>query len=132
MDNSCIFCKIVAGEVPAEKVYEDDEFLAFLDIRPLSPGHTLVIPKQHYRWVWDLPADRQVSPNIGRYFEMVQRIAQALQKSFGTEEVQAKIIGEEVPHAHVWIFPAPEKAQGDKQDFKTNADKVRAVLSKAK
>ena len=47
--NDCVFCKIVAGEIPAHKVYEDDKYLAFLDIRPLSPGHTLVIPKTHFR-----------------------------------------------------------------------------------
>jgi histidine triad (HIT) family protein len=46
-DKNCVFCKIVAGEIPAEKIYEDTSFLAFMDIRPLSPGHTLVIPKEH-------------------------------------------------------------------------------------
>lgn len=51
----CPFCKIVGGEIPSAKVYEDDEHLAFLDIRPQSPGHTLIIPKKHQRWVWDVP-----------------------------------------------------------------------------
>ena len=50
----CLFCKIVAGEIPCQKVYEDDKFLAFLDIKPQSPGHTLLIPKTHYRWVYDV------------------------------------------------------------------------------
>ena len=50
----CIFCKIVAGEIPCRKVYEDDNFLAFFDVRPLNLGHTLVIPKKHCRWVWDV------------------------------------------------------------------------------
>jgi histidine triad (HIT) family protein len=119
---SCIFCKIVRGEVPAEKVYENDEFLAFLDIRPLAPGHTLVIPKQHYRWVWDVP-------NIGAYFETVKKIARALQKAFGSvDEVHSKVIGEEVPHAHVWLYPAPDKVSGDKNDFKANAKKIRQAI----
>ena len=117
----CIFCRIVRGEIPAEKVYEDADFLAFLDIRPLSPGHTLVIPKAHARWVWD------VEP-IGPYFERVQKIARAIQKAFGTEEVHSKIFGEEVPHAHIWVFPAPDKAVGDKNDFPGNAGKIRTAL----
>jgi len=62
---NCIFCKIVKGEIPAYKIYEDENFLAFLDINPQSPGHTQVIPKRHYRWVWDIP-------NVGAYFEVVK------------------------------------------------------------
>ena len=119
MEN-CIFCKIVAGEVPAQKVYEDDEFLAFLDIHPQTPGHVQVIPKKHYRWVWDMP-------HIGAYFELVQKIAHAQQNAFATEWILSKIIGDEVPHAHVWVFPSNE-AQGDKMDFAGNAEKIRAVL----
>lgn len=119
--NDCIFCAIAAGELPAEKVYEDEAFLAFLDIRPLSPGHTLVIPKRHYRYVWDVE-------NMGPYFEVVRMIARALQKISGTDEVYMKVIGEEVPHAHVWVYANPEKAQGDKNDFAGEAAKLRAAL----
>ena len=119
----CIFCKIARGEIPAEKVYEDAEFLAFLDIRPQAPGHTLVIPKEHYRWVWDVP-------NVGRYFEIVKKIAQAMQKTFGAiDEIHSRVIGEEVPHAHVWLYPAPDKAQGDKSDLVGNAGKIRKALA---
>ena len=119
---SCIFCKIAKGEIPAEKVYEDADYLAFLDIRPLAPGHTLVIPKKHYRWVWDVP-------NIGAYFETVKKVALALQKAFGSvDEVHSKVIGEEVPHAHVWLYPAPDKVSGDKNDFNANAEKIRQAL----
>ena len=127
----CIFCKIVKREIPAEIVYEDDDFLAFLDIRPQAPGHTQVIPKQHYRYVWDLPVGRQVSPNIGQYFEVVQKIAQAMRNTFGpTDEVHSRIMGDEVHHAHIWLYPPPAKASGDKMDFKTNAEKIRAALQK--
>ena len=117
----CIFCKIIAKEIPAEVVYEDAQFLAFLDIRPLSPGHTLVIPKAHHRWVWD------VTP-IGSYFEIAQKIAHAQQKAFGTEMIFSKVIGNEVPHAHVWLFPAPNDTVGDKNDFQNNAEKIRTHL----
>jgi histidine triad (HIT) family protein len=125
---SCIFCKIVRGEIPAHKVYEEENFLAFLDIHPQTPGHVQVIPKMHYRWVWDLPACRQASPNIGEYFEVVQKIALAQRKAFGTEWIISKTVGDEVHHAHVWIFPGLD-AVGDKNDFEGNAAKIRAQLS---
>jgi histidine triad (HIT) family protein len=120
MDN-CIFCKIVRREIPAELVYEDDKFLAFLDIHPQSPGHTLVIPNEHYRWVWD-------HPEAGKYFEVAQKIALAQKKAFGIDSVLAKIVGEEVPHAHVWLIPNPNETPGDKLDFKGNAAKIRQNL----
>ncbi len=122
MTSDCLFCKIIKGEIPSFKVYEDDEYLAFLDIRPLSPGHAVVIPKKHYRWVWDVP-------EVGAYFETTRKIAVAIQKSFGTDAVVSKIIGEEVPHAHICLFPEPKEAQGDKNDFAGNAEKIRAQLS---
>ena len=115
----CIFCKIVAGEIPSTKVYEDERFLAFLDIRPQTPGHTLVIPKQHCRWVWD------VLP-IGHYFEVVQKVALAQKKAFNVEIVRSQIFGEEVPHAHIWVWA--HDAAGDKSDFAGNAEKIKAKL----
>jgi histidine triad (HIT) family protein len=119
--NDCIFCKIVKGEIPAYKVYEDEKFLAFLDIRPLSPGHTLVIPKKHYRFVWDVL-------NAGEYFEVAKKIAQAQQKVFGTDVIWSKIMGDEIPHAHIWVFPHAEQAKGDKNDFAGNAEKLKSIL----
>jgi histidine triad (HIT) family protein len=94
----CIFCKIVKGEIPSYKIYEDKDFYAFLDIMPRNPGHTLVIPKQHYRWVWDVP-------NIGKYYEVVQKVARALKEEFKTDFVVSMVFGEEIPHAHVWVVP---------------------------
>ncbi|OGF27071.1 hypothetical protein A2303_04330 [Candidatus Falkowbacteria bacterium RIFOXYB2_FULL_47_14] len=94
----CVFCKIAAGEIPCHKVFEDDGFLAFLDITPRNPGHVLVIPKKHYRWVWDVP-------DIGAYFTAVGKIANALRRAMGTEWVVSAVFGEEVVHAHVWLVP---------------------------
>ena len=125
----CIFCKIIDGSVPAHVVYEDSDFLAFLDIRPLSPGHTLVVPKKHYRYVWDVPTDRDTSPNIAAYFELVQKIARALQRVSKTDQVRMKVIGDEVPHAHVWVFADPDTAKGSKDTFAENAELLRAALS---
>lgn len=128
---NCIFCKIVRGEIPAHKVYEDDNFLAFLDINPQSPGHTQVIPKKHYRWVWDVPAAAEAKagePTIERYFELARKIALAQQKAFNTEWILSKIIGDEVEHAHIWVFPNSD-ISGNAKDFENNAEKIRKFIS---
>lgn len=118
----CIFCRIVSGEIPAHKIYEDEQCIAFLDIHPQSPGHVQVIPKQHYRWVWDVP-------DVGHYFEVARSIAKAQQQVFKTEWVLSKIIGDEVPHAHIWVFPDPKSAQGDKNNFETNKELLMKSLN---
>lgn len=121
----CIFCKIANKEIPANIIYENDDFMAFLDINPQSPGHCQVIPKNHYRWVWDVP-------NVGDYFEIVKKVALAQQKAFGTEWILSKIVGDEVGHAHIWIYPAKagpdSKIQGNAKDFEANAEKLRKFI----
>ncbi|MBP9757029.1 MAG: HIT family protein [Candidatus Pacebacteria bacterium] len=116
----CVFCKIVRKEIPATVVYEDDHFLAFMDIHPHASGHVQVVPKEHYRWVWDVP-------EIGHYFEVVQKIAKAQQRVFH-ESVRSRVMGDEVHHAHVWLFPHPEETPGDKNDFVGNATKIIEAL----
>jgi histidine triad (HIT) family protein len=96
MDMGCIFCKIIKGEIPCYKVYEDDQFFAFLDIRPTNKGHCLVVPKNHYRWVWDVNED---------YSKIVNKIANAQKKAFETSWVVSFVMGEEVPHAHIHLVP---------------------------
>ena len=109
--DDCIFCKIVNKEIPCYKVYEDDNFLAFLDIMPRNLGHTLIIPKKHYRWVWDVP-------DIGEYYEVVGKLANAIKKAMKTELIVSVVIGEEVPHAHVWLVPRFENdGHGNNLDF---------------
>lgn len=107
----CIFCRIANGELPSYKVYEDDEFMAFLDIRPLNKGHTLVIPKKHERWVWDVE-------NPGRYFEVVTHVANAIRKAFNPERVMSAVLGEQVNHAHIWLIPKyPDDGHGASINF---------------
>ncbi len=120
--NECIFCKIALKQVPSNVVYEDSRFLAFLDIRPLSPGHTLVIPKQHIRWVWD-------TPEFKDYVGIAQKIAFAQRKAFKTEAIRSKIVGDEVHHAHIWVYPDPHTAQGNSKDFDSNQKILRDELS---
>jgi len=94
----CIFCKIARGEIPCYKIYEDKNYLAFLDISPRNPGHTLVIPKRHYRWVWDVD-------DIGGYYKIVGKIANGIRKAMKTEWIISLVLGEEIHHAHVWLVP---------------------------
>lgn len=94
----CLFCKIIAGEIPCYKVREDENFLAFLDIHPVSAGHTLIIPKKHCRWIWEVE-------NFGKYFENVREVAKKLQDKLGAEWVEMKVVGVDVSHAHVHLIP---------------------------
>ncbi len=97
--DDCIFCKIIKGEIPCHKVYEDDNFLAFLDINPISAGHTLLIPKTHYRWVYDVP-------NFSEYWQIAQKIALAIKNSdLNPEYVSFLTMGNEVHHSHIHIIP---------------------------
>ncbi|PIP51835.1 HIT family protein [Candidatus Beckwithbacteria bacterium CG22_combo_CG10-13_8_21_14_all_01_47_9] len=116
----CLFCKIIKGEIKSYKIYEDKEFLAFLDIFPKSAGHTLVIPKAHVQWVWDYP-------ELGRYFELVGKLARHLRRVSGHEVVRGLVYGVEVPHAHVHLMPN----QTDEFDGKQLvADKLLALAKR--
>lgn len=118
---NCIFCKIVNKEIPSYTVYEDDNFLVFLDINPQSAGHCQVIPKKHYRWVWDVP-------NVGEYFEVVRKIAEAQRKVFDTDWVLSKIVGDEVLHAHIWVYPN-SNIKGNSKDFEKNQQLLVEALN---
>ena len=117
-EKNCVFCKIVRGEIPSTKIYEDENFLAFLDIHPLAPGHTQIIPKKHYRYVWDVP-------NAGEYFEIAKKIALAQKKAFNADIVRSQIYGEEVYHAHIWLWP---DVPGDSNNLAEIAKKLVEAL----
>ncbi len=115
----CVFCKIIAKHLPHHQVYEDEHFLAMLSIEPQTPGHTLIIPKEHHRWVWDVP-------NLGAYMEVARKIALAQRKAYGVDMIRCVIFGEEVPHAHISVFP--NGAKGDKKDLAANAKRIIDAL----
>jgi len=130
MNEECVFCKIVKGVIPCYKIYEDKEFISFLDITPRNKGHTLVIPKEHYRWVWD-------SPTFGEYFEVVNKVANALRKAMDTEWIVSLIVGEEITHAHVWLIPRFEgDGHGDFIDIskvlKFSDEEMKEIAEKIK
>ena len=100
-----IFSRIVAGELPAFKVAEDAQPLAFLDITPLVEGHVLVIPKREVDYIFDLPAEE-----LAALHRFAQRVAQGLKKAVPCRRVGVAVIGLEVPHAHIHLIPMQKVA----------------------
>ena len=103
MDN-CIFCKIISGEIPSSKVYEDDKVLAFLDISQATKGHTLVIPKEHVRNILEMSAETAET-----VFSRVPKIARAVQKATGAIGMNIlnsneEVAGQTVFHAHIHLL----------------------------
>lgn len=104
-DPECIFCRIANKELPSHQVYEDDRVLAFLDIGPLSPGHTLIIPKEHYATIDAMPAEL-----AGACMAVVPRLSKAIMASVDAQgwnvlQNNGKVSGQAVGHVHVHIIP---------------------------
>ena len=95
-----IFTKIIKGEIPSYKIYEDDVTLAFLDIHPAAPGHTLVIPKKQVEFVWDLDDETYQA-----VMATAKKVARHLRETLRTAYVGEQIVGVDVPHAHVHLIP---------------------------
>jgi histidine triad (HIT) family protein len=138
MSETCIFCKIIAGEIPCEKVFEDENTFGFLDIGPLFPGHVLLAPKQHSHTLTDLPTDL-----VGPLFLNAQKLTRAVEKAM---EAQGSFIGinnrisQSVPHLHVHIVPRkpkdglkgffwPRKSYSGPEHLKETAEKIRQTLA---
>jgi histidine triad (HIT) family protein len=102
-DDHCVFCRIVAGELPASIVYEDDDHVAFLDVRPLFEGHTLVVPRAHVVTLADLPPDA-----LPPFFALVQRLSVAIPEAMGaagTFVAMNNVVSQSVPHLHCHVVP---------------------------
>ena len=106
MMSGSIFTKIIKGEIPAQKIYEDDKTVAFLDIHPVQPGHTLVIPKEQIEFVWDLPDELYQA-----VMATSKKVALRLREVIGTKYVSERIVGVDVPHAHVQLIPFNDSSQ---------------------
>lgn len=128
----CIFCKIVKGELPSYKIYEDSDFLAFLDIQPRAKGHTLIIPKKHCRWVYDLP-----KKDFEKCWGAVLKITRAVQKALNPSFVTYVTHGLEVEHAHIHVVPrknetafVPEIKSFSKEEMEEAAERIRKEITK--
>lgn len=124
----CIFCKIANSEIPSSKVFENDKFFVFLDIAPLNPGHCLVVPKSHYRWVYDVP-------EFGQYWEIANKITHAILRSkLNPKFISYITVGNQVPHAHIHIVPRYENDQHKEgidatKRLKTSQEELKLIQS---
>jgi len=103
MSDTCLFCRIAQHQIPAHVVHEDDDILAFLDIHPVRPGHVLIIPKRHYPYFEDMPAEL-----ANRVLALGQRLARAMKALYRVERVGFVFTGIHVAHAHAHLIPMHE------------------------
>ena len=128
---SSIFTKIVNGEIPAYKIAEDDNYLAFLDVNPNAKGHTLCIPKQEINKIFDMDDELYLG-----LMQFSKKIAIALEKTVPCKRVGMAVVGLEVPHAHVHLIPLNEmdemrfqnKVSLSKEEFEALAKSIQANL----
>jgi len=135
-ERSCRFCSIVRGEAPAERVFEDEEVLAFLDNRPLFPGHLLVVPRAHVETLLDLPQER-----VGPLFGRAQALGRALEEALEADGFLLAIntrVSQSVPHLHVHLVPRrfkdglrgffwPRKPYDSEEHAREVAERLRAA-----
>lgn len=130
MTSTCIFCKIVNHELPCYQIYEDGLFLAFLDIHPRVAGHSLLIPKKHYQWTYEVPEFTQ-------YWQTALKITRTLQKTLKPTFVTYVTHGLEVPHAHIHILPrrqhetefVPKPITMSKEEMQQTAEAIAQQLN---
>ncbi|HDD44819.1 MAG TPA: HIT family protein [Candidatus Desulfofervidus auxilii] len=134
----CIFCKIVQGELPAIKVYEDENVLAFMDINPLNDGHTLIIPKRHVETIFEITPEE-----LSAVIKIAQKVAHAIKKGLSPDglvviQLNQKAAGQVVPHLHVHLIPRWENdglpiarwepIPGDMNKIKNIAERIKKEL----
>ena len=95
-----VFTKIIKGEIPKEFIYKDEDAVAFLDINPLRLGHTLLITKEPYTWMTDVPEEL-----VGKMFIKAKRIMIAIKKALDCDYVEIIVMGKDVPHFHIHLIP---------------------------
>lgn len=129
-----IFTKIIKGEIPCYKIAENDKFFAFLDINPLNGGHTLVVPKKHSSYIFDI--DDQ---ELGEMMIFAKKIAKAIEKSIPCKRIGVAVIGLEVPHTHIHLVPLNEendlnfkkqRPNFSKEEMQKIADKIVITYNK--
>ena len=137
-DPNCLFCQIVAGERPAHVVLESESAIAFLDARPLFPGHSLLVPRDHHETLGDLP-----TPLVADLFVDAQRLAAAMEDAMGAEGTFVAMnnrVSQSVPHFHIHVVPRrrkdglrgffwPRQRYKDDEDMAAVAARLRVALS---
>lgn len=138
MPKPCAFCAIVAGDAPAHEVHRDDDTVAFLDVKPVFPGHVLLVPRQHVTTLADLPADR-----VAGFFALAQRLERAVETTMeapGSLVLINNVISQSVPHLHLHVIPrrpkdglrfflGPRHPYSDTDEADAVAQRIGATLS---
>lgn len=109
-----IFSRIIAGEIPCYKIAENDRFFAFLDINPVAPGHTLVVPKNEVSYLFDLSDEEYLALEL-----FAKRVAEGLREAVPCKRIGEAVIGLEVPHAHIHLIPITSEGDMDFHNKKT-------------
>ncbi len=119
-----IFSKIVSGEIPSYKVAESEDFYAFLDINPMTAGHTLVIPKKETDYIFDIDDE-----SFGRFFLFAKRVAEAVKRAVPCKRVGIAVLGMEVPHAHIHLVPLEKESDLDfsRDKLKLDASQMEII-----
>ena len=122
-----IFTKIVNGEIPAHRIAETEDFLAFLDITPLREGHTLIVPKKEVDYIFDLDDETYIGLQL-----FAKLVAEAIKKSIPCKKVGVAVIGLEVPHCHIHLVPIDSVADLNfqKEKMKPSQDELAAIAAK--
>lgn len=127
-----IFSQIIAGEIPSYRIHEDDRYYAFLDINPLAPGHTLVIPKVETDYLFDLDDEL-----LGGMMVFAKKVAKAIDRTMDCKRVGIAVLGLEVPHAHIHLVPinslydiefSRPKLKLSNEEFRAIAEKISAAV----
>lgn len=126
-DQSCIFCKIATGVIPSQRVYEDDHVMAFMEIRPVNPGHILVIPKEHVTYFFQLEDDLYI-----KVMQVVKKLSRAVAVTLHPKRVGLLVKGFDVAHAHVHIIPLGAEEDLSQTTPLTNpgSDELRIMAEK--
>lgn len=124
-----VFSKIIEGEIPCYKIASDEEFFAFLDINPLTAGHTLVVPRVEEDYIFDLDPVL-----LGRFMQFAQQVAVKIKRAMGCKRVAVVVLGMDVPHAHIHLIPMNSMSDVDftKEKLKLSVaefEHIRGLIS---
>jgi histidine triad (HIT) family protein len=124
-----IFTKIIEGDIPCYKIYEDEHYFSFLDIRPMAKGHTLLVPKKEIDYIFDIDDEL-----LTGYLPVAKKIAKALEKVVPCRRVGIAVIGLEVPHAHVHLIPLNQigDLRFDKPVVEVSPEEMNAIASEVR
>jgi histidine triad (HIT) family protein len=111
-ETSCLFCRIVAGDIPAARVHEDDHLVVFLDTNPIRTGHALIVPREHHPYFDHLPPDL-----AARILQVGQRIARVQKERYGVQRVGFLFSGGDLPHVHAHLVPIHEPGDLTSQSY---------------